>query len=175
MCGADFRAINLFAWSILGRLGIELAQPGIGLAVRIVIGSNCGRNAIEPAASLACNGLTAFDHLGLPSDAPDTASGLSALPRRRCPSARGGRGIRDHILDPFGILAAVALELGFDPIDSFPVAFGALASVAKLREALHYCLVFFQIQTCRQRLPGIVGCHLRNLHRAGPTMSQSQS
>ena len=64
------------------------------------------------------------------------------------------------------VRAAVALELRLDPVGGRPVAVGALAPVAELRQPLDGGLVFLQVEPADQRADGVV--RRRRLGRRRP-------
>jgi hypothetical protein len=76
-----------------------------------------------------------------------------ALSRRRRPLAASGASVAPTALrrricvgDALGVRAAVALELGLDPVHRIPVALRPLPSIPELGEPLDRRLVLFQIE-----------------------------
>src|SRR6185295_13833521 len=64
------------------------------------------------------------------------------------------------VLDPFGVRAAVALELGFDPVDRFLISCGSLTTISELSQSLDRRFVFFQFESADQHLHRIFSSRL---------------
>ena len=79
--------------------------------------------------------------------------GPPAVYGRLCARIRARRLV--VVLEPFRICAAVAFELGFDPVDGLAVAVRSLAAVAELRQPLDGGLVAFQIEAIDENFYGI--------------------
>src|SRR5262249_32221019 len=80
-----------------------------------------------------------------------TATGASTA----CVRSRRSRGIL--VRDALHVLAAIALELRFDPIDGVAIALRPLAPIAKLREPRDRRFVLLQVEALDERANRIVG------------------
>ena len=110
------------------------------------------RGPTTPAAGR----ITSAAHSAGMAAGSGAASELSS--RNASPRAAARRRRVVLVLDAIG-RAAITLQLGFDPVDSVAVAFGALAAVAKLCKALDRRLVSLEVKTADKSTDWIVcGC-----------------
>jgi hypothetical protein len=68
--------------------------------------------------------------------------------------------------DPLGVRAAVALELGLDPVDRLAIAFRALPAIAERGQPFDRGLVFLEVESIDHDLDGIDGTGRRGRRRA---------
>src|SRR5262249_40372493 len=127
---ADLGAIDLFARAGLVGLGVDTAEGGIRLEVGV--GVDAGAAAIA----------LLWQH--------DARSG------RRSAWGRGVAGLAEVaagvlVVDALDVAAAVALELGFDPVGGGAVPVGALAAVAEPGEAEDGVLVVVEVEAADER------------------------
>jgi hypothetical protein len=139
---ADLRAEDLLARS--GGRGLHVERPHllVGLPVRIVV------DAGRPAEALRRDAASSAAPLG----GPRGRGAGSWRARRRRARLRGVL-----VRDPFGVRAAIALELRLDPVSGRAVAIGALPPIAELRQTLDGGLEPLEIEAADQCADRVVG------------------
>src|SRR5437660_8569471 len=135
MDAADLGAVHLVARARRAGWRVERTQPGVGLPEGIVVDAGAGAHAAVAA----------------------TARGAARVAERSGPFRPGPRWRRlIVVLQACDIGAAVAPELGLDPVHRGAVPVGALAPVAELGEAFDRRLVLLEVEARDQLGDGIL-------------------
>ncbi len=135
---ADLGAVHLFARPIGRGLGIEFAQYGIGLLLRIFIHRHRPHVAAHARIAHILADFPARDHRR-------KRRGRTVIARR----------LFEDVFNPLGIGTAVTLELRLDPVNRRAVAVGALPAIAELGQALDGGLVLGKFQTADHGFDGV--------------------
>ncbi len=130
MGSADLGAPDFLAVARHGRRGVEGAQGRVGLGIGITVDAGGAADAARPRAADIEVGRIVVIGLG----------GGDAVLRLRT----------ELVGQPFGVGAAVTLQLRLDPVQRVAVALRTLAAVTELGQALDGGLVFAKVEPLDQ-------------------------
>src|SRR5204862_4172982 len=114
---------------------------GVGIVPHAIDGATAREVRIRSSRAASAAGGPAATSSSSARRTPEARDAVDAIGRIVPQLATGIR-----VNDPLG-LAAVALELRFDPVDCLPIAFGALTPIAKLRQSLQGLLVSVEAES----------------------------